>query len=149
MTLCFLQILCYRNNSEILFLVLFGNTSTICFEEDIRTNCTSSTSFAGLLFLYYTLYLLFVYFRRAESKKAIPVCKTALENKFRNDQCMSLNRIQTFDSDILFISLRKRVFIAGLFSLDQNSSVGAMLDCSLLETIISKNYQKALLTKFD
>jgi len=95
------------------------------------------------------LYLLFVYFRRAESKKAIPVCKTALENKFRNDQCMSLNRIQTFDSDILFISLRKRVFIAGLFSLDQNSSVGAMLDCSLLETIISKNYQKALLTKFD
>lgn len=92
---------------------------------------------------------MFTYFRRAESKKAIPVCKTELENKFRKDQCMSLNRIQTFDSDIMFISLKKRVLIAGLFSLDQNSNVGAMLGCSLLETLISKHYQKALLTKLD
>lgn len=62
---------------------------------------------------------------------------------------MSLNGIQTFDSDVMFISLRKRVFTAGLFSLDQNSDVGAMLGCSLLETIVSMHYQKALLTKFD
>lgn len=53
---------------------------------------------------------------------------------------MYLNRIQTFDNDNMFMSIRKRVFFAGPFSLDQSSNVGVMPGCSLLETIIRKHH---------